>query len=85
MYILYCYLFLIDDNRETFRDSGGIECLIECYENRKELVKEVIFCLANAVRDDGKNHITYFIIIYLFSSLKKWQKQVLMFFSKMTL
>ena len=47
------FLINTEDTRKNFRKNGGIECLLDCYDKHKELLEEVISCIANVIENDG--------------------------------
>lgn len=53
-----------DDNRRIFREKGGLDCLIACYEKYGNLAKDVISCLANAVGDVGIEYHDFYSLLY---------------------
>lgn len=52
-----------DDNRDIFRDDGGIGCLLEFCEKHKNLVDEIISRLMKVINFiDSKKHSSHPII-----------------------
>ena len=72
----------LDDSRTTFRECGGIECLLLCHVKHNELAKEIISCLVNAVGKDGTKHTFHFktLISHFLPFSLKLQRQVQRFF-----
>ena len=44
---------ITDDNKDTFRELGGMDILMECLNKLKELSSGVIACLAKVVNENS--------------------------------
>lgn len=56
--IEYIYIFLIDDNSETFRINGGAECAVECFRKHDKLKRETITFIAHFIDSKSATILT---------------------------
>ena len=54
--------FFQDDNIETFRISGGVDCVVNCFKKHSELKRDAISCLAHFIDGKRNNFITVLFI-----------------------